>query len=287
MKKILIQRKYLFVVLLVGLCGLNSLAQEKVIRNLEISFSIGVADYRCDSLPNIDHVDWANYIGEKDYIEAITVKWGARFDLFQNWKADLALTMQDDFLPLNLKLSLQYFPLKWLGVHGGVKLFHTYIEDGKQYFKQTQPDYYYYFQDYESIALNNISFYVGPVFNFTFGPVSWITTLNAGLSRQPGFNDVFRYKLPNDNQQGKVDFAAESSLAFMCGANSLVQIDCCLLGNMTLGFQVRTDFQFNEMKIDYRQREVDWLRNTSEQKIVSVKHKFSWIEGDAGIYLRF
>ena len=287
MRSYIVQKRNWRLVLFLCLCSLNLSAQEKIIRNLELSFSIGLADYNCDSLSNKEHVDWANYIGEEDFAEAVIVKWGARFDLFKNWKADMALTMQDDFLPLNLKLSLQYFPLKWIGVHGGFKTFHTYIENGQQYFYQTQPGYYYYSQKYKSNPLNNVSIFAGPVFNLRFGPISWVSTFNLGLRHQPGFEYQFSYKVQNDNQTGKVLFFADADWQLMWGANSLVQLDCCSLGKTKIGLLVRTDFQFNDLRIDYRKREVDWLRNRSEEKVIGDTHKFTWIEWDAGIFLRF
>jgi hypothetical protein len=254
---------------------------------MEVSFSIGIADYNADSLSNKNHIDWANYIGDENYAEAITVKWGARFDLYQNWKVDMALTMQDDFLPLNLKLSVQYFLLKWLGVHGGFKNFHTDVDNGKQYFRITQPDLIYYFSDYEYTTLNNVSYYAGPVFNLAFGPVLWRTTINAGFTRRPGFDDHFEYKLRDNNKQVRVDFSADPGFDFMWGANSLLQLDCCSFGKTKLGLQVRTDFHFSDLKIDYRQRELDWLGNTAEQEVKGDTREFSWVEADVGVFLRF
>ncbi|WP_159520282.1 hypothetical protein [Sunxiuqinia indica] len=287
MRSYLVQKRNWRLVLFLWLCSLNLSAQEKIIRNLELSFSLGLADYNADSLSNKEHVDWANYIGEEDFAEAVIVKWGARFDLFKNWKADMALTMQDDFLPLNLKLSLQYFPLKWIGVHGGFKTFHTDVDNGKQYFRITQPDLIYYFSDYEYTTLNNVSYYAGPVFNLAFGPVSWRTTINAGFTRRPGFDDHFEYKLRDNNKQVRVDFSADPGFDFMWGANSLLQLDCCSFGKTKLGLQVRTDFHFSDLKIDYRQRELDWLGNIAEQEVEGDPREFSWVEADAGVFLRF
>lgn len=271
--------------------GLKS--QDKLIEKYSFSNWIGLRYIECDSFPDGDNLDFLNYLYDINenaispdygYLGLATHLWWRR-----NWELDIKLAIYDDFIPNQMNITVQYYPLKNLGVNFGIYGYHQLINEFNLYHRHTDTGFYGDTdQNYLQRSLYDIGIIGGPVIALEGKRLSGTFKLNAGLGTFMTFSESISQKKLNSNFRREYAYTTKKTPAFFFFPELAAVYDIIRFSHATLGIQVQASFYLANRSINYTRRTFNWVsENPAEEEIISPKHHYYKIDVDFGICLRF
>jgi hypothetical protein len=268
-------------------------AQEKFIEKFSVSSWFGARIITCDSFPDDDNLDFLNYLYNANE-SIISPDYGylgmaSHFWFKGNWEMDIKLCMYDDFVPDQMNISAQYFPLKYLGFNLGIYSYSQLMNEFNQYHHHTDTGFYGDIDpNYRQCSLYDIGIIGGPMITHQVKRFSGSLKLNAGLGTFLTFSESVSQKKTNSNFRREYKYTTRTTPAFFFFPELAAGFDLFRFSHATLGIQLQASYYLAERSIDYTRVTLNWTSETQvEQDVNSPKHHYSKFDVDFGIYLRF
>ncbi len=273
------------------LSGLN--AQERFIEKYSFSMCFGARSIACDSFPDNENLDFLNYLynaqggnlsPDYGYLGMASHLW-----LAGNWEIDIKLSMYDDFIPDQMNISVQYFPLKYLGFNFGINGYSQLMNEYNQYHHNTDTGYYGDIDpNYRQRSLYDLGIIGGPVLAIQEGRFSGIIKLNAGFGTFLSFSESISQKKINSNFRREFIYSTELTPSFFFFPELALGFALISFPNSILGIQLQASFYIARRSIDYSRETLNWTNEYPfSEKVISPVHPYSKFDIDVGFYLRF
>lgn len=286
-------KKTLLIILLICivLSGLN--AQERFIEKYSFSMCFGARSLACDSFPDNENLDFLNYLynakggnlsPDYGYLGMASHLW-----LHGNWEVDIKLLMYDDFIPNQMNISAQYFPVHYLGFNFGINGYSQLMNEFNQYHHNVDTGFYGDIdQNYRQRSLYDLGFIGGPVLAIQESRFSGILKLNAGFGTFLSFSESISQKKINSNFRREFIYSTEPTPSFFFFPELSLTFDILEFSHSMLGIQMQASYYLARRSIDYTRKTLIWTTDYPvSEKVISPVHPYAKFDIDVGIYLRF
>lgn len=281
--------KYIAFFLILMLAFNAASSQDKAFSNFKIASYIGGRDFKIDSFPNNESLDFVNYIyAEDDYLDYIYWGFSVQFDLYEKWKADIKLVLSDNLVPNNHNITVQYMFNDFVGINMGYIGFNQFINDHISYQRLTNPEYLDYGQEFEQIRIYDYGFMGGPILNYTLNRLAVELKANVGFSNTIPFSTMVVQKQVDGNKRRTIHYSVENNFSFFVQQELKLSFDCFINQNSTIGLQIQSNWYYTQKSLNYNRTSKEWIdQHTMRNYIIGPKHYYSKFELDLGVYVKF
>ena len=269
---------------------LTTVAQQSLIKKMEISFSVGVADYYISRQRSLETLDLLNYAnsdpGPADYILASI---GGKLEFTSGVFSGFRLIMMDDMVPDNFYFSFgKRFSPHW-GISAGTMLSKFYITGFEEYEIRKYKGYLLTDENVRQMKMFDYSLFVSPFFvPFDNGKVNVLLKLDAGLSRFLKHMERFLLKKEFSNERIMHVYQFRNPINAFLQPGVKLSFNILKYNGITARFFIDANYYFSKREIGYRLQTYQWTYGKSEPVKVSLPtHSFSRTSMDAGLVLSF
>ncbi len=282
--------KELIVLLMAILLSQGVVAQDKFIAVHKLAILGGVRDTKIDSFPNAQNVDFMNYIyGSLNSFDYGYIGFEGQFRIKSKWAADIKVAMYDDFAPDNLDISVQYFPVRSIGISLGLYTHSQLMNDFTMFHRTTGTGLYGDLEtNFRQRKLFDRGMQVGVLFARDFGAFHPSLKINGGISSFKPFAETVLQKEINGNFLSRIDYETKNTWNPFIFPELRFDIDCLNINNYKIGVQFQASLFYSQKAINYEQTTYMWtLENPLTEKVDSPTHSYRKFDMDMGIYMRW
>ncbi len=204
---------FLSVIICIIAFNIEVQAQDKFISNYAISMFFGVRDTKVDSFPNTPNVDFMNYLYDShEGSDYQYLGFSGHFWFKHNWEGDIKVAMYDDFAPDNLDITVQYFPLKNIGVSFGLYTHSLLMNDFTMFHKTTGEGLYGDLEtNFRQRKLFDRGVQCGVLLKQDYGKFHASFKLSGGVSSFKPFPEVVLQKQVDGNFVRRIEYQTHNT----------------------------------------------------------------------------
>ncbi|MDN4165862.1 hypothetical protein QWY31_10125 [Cytophagales bacterium LB-30] len=275
-----------YIVLFLLTLGSQAWAQERIISNEEISFTLGIAELEVSTYPTNQDLDFLNYVDHyPSQLDFILIKLGYRFDLYSKISTDIKLVMLDDIIPDNYDVSAYYNLNPWLGLGLGSMLSKNWISNFEEYQIQALPEYYLVNDNLKQFNTYELGFYISPKLR----PIrskyfSLQVSCDLGMSSFSQHRVSFLHKKQFSNEKVRYQYQTHTHYQPYIQPKMDIRIHAFSIKEASFGFLFNSTYYHSNRSINYTRTTTTWTsENPIAEHIQAPKHTYARLEVNMGM----
>lgn len=280
----------LIIITILQIVSISLFAQGWDVKNKELTFSFGFAEYDIQKHPTSDNLDFINYAySDPDILDYGLIKIGYKFGFLAKYSADIKLMMQSDLAPVNYDVSVSYHFNKMLGIGVGSMLTNTYIMDFEEYHYQAFPEYYLLDENSRQFKAYDLGFYISPFLSPIQNDKFRATIkCDIGLSSFLKEHTAFYHKRKLSNERLLYDYQTIMTFQPYVNPRLELRLQAFKVKTTSVGFLLNSNFFYSNRSMNYNQTTQQWnTENEQFNKMKLTKHNYSRFEMDFGLYVKW
>jgi len=277
-------------IILFVLLSFSLFAQERLLKNQEFSFSIGIAEVDMEEFQPNDHLDFINYFDfDNDNTNFILLKLGYKFDFLSKMSADIKLVMMDDIIPDNYDIAVHYYVRPWLGIGVGSMLNKNWITSFEEYQINSLPNYYLMDYNVQQFTIYDLGFYLTPILKpFDNEIFKLQLACDLGMSAFMKEEAVFYHKKKLSNEKLAYFYETKTTFQPYIQPKIDIRLKAFKIKEATFGFLLNANYFYSKRSINYVRTIQAWTwDNKQVEKIKPSKHTYSRYEFNLGMFLKW